>query len=61
VAVVPDARRRGYGAALTLRATNVQPGQPASLVPSPMAARLYERLGYASIGYFSVWHRRSRP
>jgi GNAT superfamily N-acetyltransferase len=38
VAVAPSARRRGYGAALTWRATRVAPGLPVS-APPPSSAR----------------------
>ncbi len=58
VTVVPEARRLGYGAALTWQATTVVPELPAVLQPSDMAVGLYERLGYRSIGHFTHWHRR---
>jgi len=58
VAVVPSARRRGYGAALTWRATRVAPDLPAALQPSAMAVGVYRRLGYEPIGQFTPWHRR---
>ena len=58
VTVVRDARRHGYGAALAWQATTVAPALPAALQPSPMAVRVYERLGYASIGHFTPWTRR---
>jgi GNAT superfamily N-acetyltransferase len=58
VAVAPSARRRGYGAALTWRATRVAPGLPAALQPSAMGLGLYQRLGYVPIGQFTPWHRR---
>jgi GNAT superfamily N-acetyltransferase len=57
VAVVPEARRHGYGAALTWRATQAEPRLPAALQPSDMAAGLYQRLGYVPVGHFTAWHR----
>jgi len=58
VAVAPSARRHGYGAALTWRATRVAPDLPAALQPSAMALGVYRRLGYRPIGQFTPWHRR---
>jgi predicted GNAT family acetyltransferase len=57
VTVVPGARRRGYGAALTWRAIQADPLVPAALHPSDMARAMYQRLGFAPIGHFSAWHR----
>jgi len=57
VTVVPGARLRGYGAALTWRAIQANPRLPAALQPSDMARAMYRRLGFASIGVFSSWHR----
>jgi len=57
VTVVPSARRRGYGAALTWRAIQADPQVPAALHPSDMARAMYQRLGFAPIGHFSAWHR----
>jgi GNAT superfamily N-acetyltransferase len=61
VAVAPSTRRHGYGAALTWRATRVEPGLPAALQPSEIAFGVYRRLGYASIGEFTPWHRPAEP
>ena len=60
VTVVPGARRRGYGAALTWRAIQADPRLPATLQPSDMAVRMYRRLGLAPIGHLSGWHRAGR-
>jgi hypothetical protein len=57
VTIVPGARRRGYAAALTWQALQVDPRLPAALQPSEMAIGMYQRLGFAPIGNFSVWHR----
>jgi GNAT superfamily N-acetyltransferase len=56
VTVVPGARRRGYGAALTWHAIRAYPRLPAALQPSDMAVAMYQRLGFAPIGHFSGWH-----
>ncbi len=60
VTVVPGARRRGYGAALTWQAIQANPRLPAALQPSDMAIEMYRRLGFAPIGHFSAWHRAGR-
>jgi GNAT superfamily N-acetyltransferase len=57
VAVAPSARRHGYGAALTWRATQVAPSLPAVLQPSDIALGVYQRLGYVKIGEFTPWRR----
>ena len=55
VATVPDARRRGYGEALTRAAIAVAPDLPATLQASTMGRPLYERLGFKEVGRFEVW------
>ncbi|MEO8477724.1 MAG: GNAT family N-acetyltransferase [Actinomycetota bacterium] len=58
VAVVPEARRSGIGAALTLRAARAFPGADlAWLHPSEMARSMYESLGFAPISDWEVWVR----
>jgi GNAT superfamily N-acetyltransferase len=57
VAVVPAARRRGYGAALTWQAIQTKPELPAALQPSDIASAMYQRLGFQPIGHFSAWRR----
>jgi GNAT superfamily N-acetyltransferase len=59
VAVMPSARRHGYGAALTWQATRAQPDLPAALQPSDIAVGVYRRLGYVPIGEFTPWHSRA--
>lgn len=61
VTVVPSARRRGYGAALTWRAIQANPRLPAALRPSEMAIEMYQRLGFVPIGHFGTWHRAALP
>jgi GNAT superfamily N-acetyltransferase len=55
VAVLPRARRRGIGEALTWTATLADPERPAVLQPSHQAMRLYRRLGYREIGRSRTW------
>ncbi len=59
VGVVPEARRRGIGAALTIAAVRAFPADLAWLVPSEMARRLYERLGFRDLETWEVWIRAS--
>jgi hypothetical protein len=60
VATVPEARRRGYGAALTWRATLADPTLPAMLLATDEGRPLYEQIGYLSLFRFTVWSRK-RP
>jgi GNAT superfamily N-acetyltransferase len=57
VAVVPAARRRGIGAALTVRAVRSFPSSLAWLHPSEMARPLYEGLGFSAVSDWEVWVR----
>ena len=57
VGVVEDARRRGIGGALTVRAATAF-GDLADLVwlqPSDMARAMYERLGFRRVSDWEVW------
>jgi ribosomal protein S18 acetylase RimI-like enzyme len=59
VGVVPDARRRGIGAAMTATAARAF-GEVADMVwlhPSDMAMSLYERLGFRRACEWEVWIR----
>ncbi|HSD49555.1 MAG TPA: GNAT family N-acetyltransferase [Actinomycetota bacterium] len=60
VGVLPEARRRGVGAALTVTAARAFPADLAWLVPSEMARPMYERLGFRDLETWQVWIRR-RP
>jgi GNAT superfamily N-acetyltransferase len=60
VGTVPEARRRGYGAALTWCATLADPALPALLLATDEGRPVYERIGYASLFRFAVWSR-DRP
>src|SRR5207302_126437 len=60
VATVPEARRHGYGAALTWRATLAEPALPALLIASAEGRPVYERMGYTALFHFVLWSR-DRP
>jgi predicted GNAT family acetyltransferase len=60
VATVPEARRRGYGAALTWRATLADPALPAMLIATDDGHPVYEKIGYMTLFRFTIWSR-SRP
>jgi GNAT superfamily N-acetyltransferase len=60
VATVPEARRRGYGAALTWRATLADPTLPSLLLSSDEGRPVYEHIGYTSLFRFTLWSR-DRP
>ena len=57
VGVVEAARRRGVGAALTLRASRafVDRADLAWLQPSEMARRMYAALGFLPVSDWEVW------
>jgi hypothetical protein len=57
VATVPEARRRGYGAALTWRATLADPTLPALLLATAEGRPVYEHLGYMALFRFTLWSR----
>ena len=57
VAVVPEARRRGIGAALTVHAARAFPSDLAWLHPSEMARPMYEALGFATVSEWEIWVR----
>jgi hypothetical protein len=57
VGTVPEARRRGYGAALTWYATLADPALPALLLATDEGRPVYERMGYLSLFRFTVWSR----
>jgi len=57
VATLPEARGRGYGAALTWRATLADPAAPALLIATDDGRPVYERLGYITLFRVTVWAR----
>lgn len=60
VATRQEVRRRGYGEAVSWRATRVDPQLPAVLEASEMGKPLYERMGYKVVGKCDVWQRSLR-
>jgi hypothetical protein len=60
VATVPEARRRGYGAALTWLATLADPTLPSVLIASDEGRPVYEKMGYLALFRFTGWWR-ARP
>ena len=57
VSTMPDARGRGYGEAVTWAATCVDPSLPAALIASDLGRPVYERMGYVTVGRWTLWHR----
>jgi predicted GNAT family acetyltransferase len=57
VGVVPEARRRGMGSALTVMAARAFAGDLAWLLPEDMAKPMYERLGFRELETWEVWVR----
>jgi GNAT superfamily N-acetyltransferase len=57
VSTLPEARGRGYGAALTRAALDADRSIPAVLQPSGMAESLYLRLGFEPFTAFRSWAR----
>ena len=60
VATVPEARRRGFGEALTWRAALADPSLPAMLLSSDAARPVYERMGFLPLLRITLWYR-NRP
>ncbi len=59
VSTLPDYRRRGYGEWLTWRVVLARPYQPATLQPSPEAESLYRKMGFETMGEYTVWRHRA--
>jgi GNAT superfamily N-acetyltransferase len=57
VATLPAHRGRGYGEAVTWRATLADPGRPATLIASDLGRPVYERMGYLPLVRFTFWFR----
>jgi len=55
VATRPEWRGRGYGEALTWRATMADPTLPAVLIASDDGRPVYERMGYLPVTRFTLW------
>jgi hypothetical protein len=54
VATLPDARGKGYGAAVTWAATLHAPDLPSLLIASDMGRPAYERMGYLALTRWSL-------
>lgn len=57
ISTLPEARRRGYAAAMTWAAVSADPSVPSVLQPSEMARSLYVRLGFEGFTTFRSWAR----
>ena len=57
VVTLPEARGRGFGEAITWRATCANPQSPALLLSSDLGRGVYERMGYLPLIRLSVWTR----
>jgi hypothetical protein len=57
VATVPEARRRGYGAAVAWRASLADPALPTLLIASDQGRLVYEQMGYNALFRFTIWKR----
>ena len=60
VVTLPDARRRGYGEAITWRAALADPSLPAMLFSSDDGRPVYERMGFLPLHRLTLWYR-NRP
>jgi ribosomal protein S18 acetylase RimI-like enzyme len=62
VGVVPAARRRGLGSAVTVHAARAHPGADlAWLQPTDMAVEMYRRIGFRRVSDWEVWVRPTSP
>ena len=57
VATLPEARRKGYGEALTWAASRLEPTLPAMLLSSDDGRPVYERMGYLPLQRITLWYR----
>lgn len=57
VATSRTARGRGYGEALTWAAVGADPSMPATLQASSMGEPVYRRMGFETVGTFTIWSR----
>jgi GNAT superfamily N-acetyltransferase len=53
VATLPEARGRGFGAAVTWQATRAEPELPAMLLATDMGRPVYARMGYVPLFRFT--------
>ncbi len=57
VVTMPEARRRGYGEALTWVAAQADPDLPSMLLSSDDGRPVYERMGYLPLVRVTLWYR----
>jgi hypothetical protein len=57
IVTLPQARRRGFGAALTWCAALADPALPAALLASDLGRGVYERMGFLPLLRFTLWTR----
>jgi ribosomal protein S18 acetylase RimI-like enzyme len=57
VATLPEARGRGYGAAITAAAIAAAPHLPAVLQASGLGQPVYRRLGFQEISPYTLWYK----
>ena len=57
VATSPMARGNGYGEALTWAAIAADPDLPVTLQASELGERVYRRMGFETVGIFTIWSR----
>jgi predicted GNAT family acetyltransferase len=55
VATLPEARGKGFGAAVTATAALSAPDLPSALIASDDGRSVYERLGFLPISRFTLW------
>lgn len=57
VATLPEARRHGYGEALTWAAAQADPALPAMLLSSDEGRRVYDRMGFLALQRVTLWYQ----
>ena len=57
VATSPEARGRGYGAAITDLAARCDPALPAGLLSSDLGYSVYQRLGFETVARYTLWRK----
>ena len=60
VSTHPEARGRGFGAAVTWAASTADPQLPAALLASDDGRSVYERMGYRTVSRWTLWRRPAR-
>lgn len=61
VSTLSEHRGKGYGEAVTWRATLVDPSLPAVLIASDLGRPVYERMGFTSVLRYSGWIKPGAP